>query len=273
MKRLRPCSIILMLWFGATVATAADAGAPREVLSLNGTWSIAEGRMDTVPASFDRTVPVPGLVTLASPAFTPVPGPKVADRKAYPQKDPARDAFWYRRTFRLEQAVPAVARLKVAKAMFGSQVILNGHLLGAHAGSFTPAYYDARAALRRGENVLMIRVGADRDAVTQSVPGGFDYEKERYIPGVHTEIEFQIPNPVAYARIANLDGIAEVFSDFSPVADAAVRLSMAPIEVLACLNGYAAIGLLRTRPRTHAPVPAPEEKPTGLFSRIKSRFV
>jgi hypothetical protein len=76
MKRLRPCSIILMFWFGATVATAADAGAPREVLSLNGTWSIAEGTMDTVPASFDRTVPVPGLVTLASPAFTPVPGPK-----------------------------------------------------------------------------------------------------------------------------------------------------------------------------------------------------
>lgn len=208
MKRLRPCSIILMLWFGATVATAADAGAPREVLSLNGTWSIAEGRMDTVPASFDRTVPVPGLVTLATPAFTPVPGPKVADRKAYPQKDPARDAFWYRRTFRLEQAVPAVARLKVAKAMFGSQVILNGHLLGAHAGSFTPAYYDARAALRRGENVLMIRVGADRDAVTQSVPGGFDYEKERYIPGIFDSVELILSGTPHFLQVQTVPDIA-----------------------------------------------------------------
>lgn len=145
--------------------------------------------MDAPPTVFARTVPVPGLVTLATPAFTPVPGPKVADRKAYPQKDPARDAFWYRRIFHLDQPVPAVARLKVAKAMFGSQAILNGRVLGAHAGSFTPAWYDARAALQPGENVLLIRVGADRDAVTQSVPGGFDYEKDRYIPGIFDTVE------------------------------------------------------------------------------------
>jgi hypothetical protein len=97
--------------------------------------------------------------------------------------------------------------------------------------------------------------------------------KERFIAGTHTELEFQIRTPVAYARIANLQGIAEVFAEFSPVADAALKLSMAPVEVLACLNGYAAIGMLRSRPRSLPPVPAPEEKPGGLFSRIKSRFV
>jgi beta-galactosidase len=173
---------------GAAPLGAADS-SPRDVLSLDGTWQIAEGRMDQAPATFEHTVPVPGLASLATPPFASPPGPRVARRDNLQQKDPARDAFWYRRTFRLDQTVPAVARLKVTKAMFGSQAILNGHLLGGHAGSFTPAYYDAKAALRPGENVLLIRVGADRDAVTQAVPAGFDFEKERYIPGIFDSVE------------------------------------------------------------------------------------
>ncbi len=173
---------------GAGPLPAAD-NSPRHVLSLDGTWQIAEGGMGQAPAVFERTVPVPGLASLATPPFEKPPGPRVAQRDSLQQKDPARDAFWYRRTFRLDEPVPAVARLKVAKAMFGSEAVLNGHVLGQHAASFTPAYFDARAALRPGENVLLIRVGADRDAVTQAVPSGFDYEKERYIPGIFDSVE------------------------------------------------------------------------------------
>jgi hypothetical protein len=115
----------------------------RTVIALDGTWQIAEGKMDQVPANFARTVPVPGLVSLATPPFD-APGPKVADRQSVSQKDPRRDAFWYRRTFTLAGPLPAVARLKVAKAMFGTRVFLNGTLLGDHLPSFTPGYFDAR---------------------------------------------------------------------------------------------------------------------------------
>ena len=73
---------ILTIWLGVTAATVADEVASRQVLSLDGVWSIAEGKMDAPPSTFNRTVPVPGLVTLATPAFTPMPGPKVADRRA-----------------------------------------------------------------------------------------------------------------------------------------------------------------------------------------------
>ncbi len=160
--------------------TAHGTAEPlRRSLSLDGTWQIAEGKMDQVPASFDRTVPVPGLVSLAVPAFTELPGPKVAARGKVPQKDPKRDAFWYRRTFRLDRAVPAVAMLKVHKAMFGTRVLLNGQALGEHLPSFTPGYFNAKSALKVGENELLIRVGADRDAVGPGIPSGFDYEKER----------------------------------------------------------------------------------------------
>jgi beta-galactosidase len=178
---------IPLMMLSEAPAARADNSA-RRTQSLDGTWQIAEGRMDQAPSSFDRTVPVPGLASQAAPAFASPPGPPVADRRQVPQKDPARDAFWYRRTFTLGQPVPAVARLKVGKAMFGTKVILNGVDLGTHAPCFTPGYFDAAAALRPGENVLLVRVGADRDAVTAAVPSGFDFEKERYIPGIFDSV-------------------------------------------------------------------------------------
>ncbi len=110
--------------------------------------------------------------------------------------------------------------------------------------------------------------------------------KERFILGVrnaagkldHTELEFQIRTPVAYARFADFGRIADAFKDFSPVADAAQKLAIAPVEVLSCLNGYAALGLARARARSHAPQLTAEQKAqdlakaSGLFSRIKARF-
>ncbi len=186
------------VWCASSAAWAAEPAAPysasakteskRIVISLDGTWQIAEGKKDQTPASFDRTVPVPGLVSLATPAFD-APGPKVANCRSTAQKDPKRDAFWYRRTFTLDGPLPAVAKLKVAKAMFGARAFLNGTLLGDHAPSFTPGYFDAKPALRTGTNEILIRVGADRDAVGRAYPDGFDFEKQRYTPGIFDSVE------------------------------------------------------------------------------------
>src|ERR1019366_7923838 len=187
-RLMLPLAMISLAMF-TLIPTAGAEDSTRRVVPLDGTWQIAEGRMDQVPSEFDRTVPVPGLASLATPASANPPGPLVADRGRIPQKDPFRDAFWYRRAFRLDQAPPAVARLKVQKAMFGSRVILNGVDLGCHAPCFTPGYFDATAALKSGENVILIRVGADRDAVTAMVPSGFDFEKQRYIPGIFDSVE------------------------------------------------------------------------------------
>jgi beta-galactosidase len=155
---------------------------------LDGMWEIADGGMDRVPERFDHSVPVPGLVSLAQPAFAE-PGPVVSDRNSIAQKDPRRGAFWYRRSFNLSGPVPAEVTLKVGKAMFGTRVLLNGKLIGHHLPSFTPGLFDVREALRRGENELLIRVGADRDSLPPNLPNGFDYEKTRYIPGIFDSIE------------------------------------------------------------------------------------
>ena len=164
----------------ACSAANSLAGAARTVLPLDGEWQIAEGTMDTRPATFTHRVPVPGLVDMARPAFSEV-GLKSAQRQA----------FWYRREFTLHQAVAEIALLKIHKAQFGAKVWLNGQLLGEHLPCFTPAWLDARPALKAaGEpNELLVRVGADRDSMPQDMPTGWDFEKYRYLPGIYDSVE------------------------------------------------------------------------------------
>jgi hypothetical protein len=183
------------------------------VISLDGPWQIAEGGMNQVPVDFSRMVPVPGLVSLAQPPFVD-PGLEAADGKGGMRKDPRRDAFWYRRTFRVGGSASAVATLKIGKAMFGTRVILNGRLVGDHPPCFTPGYFDVRSALVAGENELLVRVGADRDSLPPGVPDGFDFEKARYIPGIFDSVELILsgtPNLVDLQVAPDIaDGAARV---------------------------------------------------------------
>ena len=114
---------------------AAEA-ALRQTVSLDGTWQIAEGTMEKIPAEFSHQVPVPGLADMAAPAFAEVGTEK---------SDSRREAFWYHRTFTVDGSIPAVAVLIVHKAMFGCRVILNGIPLGEHRGSFTQALFERKA--------------------------------------------------------------------------------------------------------------------------------
>jgi hypothetical protein len=179
--------------------SACQVSQKRETLSLNGVWKIAEGSMDQIPEVFDHSVIVPGLVSLATPPFNNA-GPKVEDRRSIFQKDTLREAFWYCRTFNISGSIPPVAVLKVSKAMFGTKVFLNGNDLGEHLPCFTPGYFDVKEALLRGENLLMIRVGSGRNSVPFSVPDGFDFEKDRYIPGIFDNVELilsAVPNIIS----------------------------------------------------------------------------
>jgi hypothetical protein len=167
---------------------------PRQVISLDGEWEIAEGAMEQVPARFEHRVPVPGLVDLAKPAFREV---------GTTNSGKLRAAFWYRRTFKVAGAVPDVALLKIHKAAYGSRAFLNGKLVGEHLPSFTPGYFDVRLALRGpgAKNELTIRVGAFRDAVPPTIPAGWDFEKQRYIPGIFDSVELILSGTPHLVRV------------------------------------------------------------------------
>ncbi|UCC96548.1 MAG: hypothetical protein JSW66_11970 [Phycisphaerales bacterium] len=187
MKSGRPlcgASTVLLVATGLFIvvpaASCAESGGPRRVINLDGRWEIAEGPMDPIPARFTHTVPVPGLVDMADPAFEEVG-----------KKSERRQAFWYRRTFTVDSSIPDVALLKIHKAKYGTKAFLNGKLVGEHLACFTPAYMDVKQQLRGDgqENELLIRVGADRESRPTDVPSGWDFEKYLYIPGIYDSVE------------------------------------------------------------------------------------
>ncbi len=171
----------------------ADPQAPRA-----SSRSMARGRSlpapDQQPAQFDRTIPVPGVVDMATPPFENVGrNTKFADdggHKFIMIPDPHYRVFWYRRTFSVDGEVPPVAVLKLAKAKFGTRVWLNGHDLGKHWPCFTPGYFDVRKHLKGDgqSNELIVCVNADPLAVGDRVANGFDFEKRSYLAGIYDDV-------------------------------------------------------------------------------------
>ena len=173
------------------------AGA-RRVISLDGIWEIAEGSMDSIPKTFGHKVSVPGLVDMATPAFAEVG-----------KKSDKRQAFWYRRTFTVDGPIPAVANLKIHKAKYGTRVFLNGKLIGDHLPCFTPALFDVRDHLKGSgaTNEIVVRAGAFRDSVPETIPSGWDFEKYKYIPGIYDSVELILTGSPHIIRVQTVPEI------------------------------------------------------------------
>ena len=152
----------------------------QEPISLNGTWQIAQGSALTTPADFSATIPVPGLVDLATPAFSEVG-----------IRSKQREAFWYKRTFKMPAGkLPQVVRLKISKAMYGARVLINGLVVADRMESFVPLQVNIRAALKTDgtDNEIMIRVLANRSDVPLQVISGRDLERVKYQPGIFDNV-------------------------------------------------------------------------------------
>jgi len=194
--------ISLFVWggcLGGSKINTKDTG-PRHIIDLNGTWEIAQGSMDLVPEGFGHKVPVPGLIDMARPAFEEVG-----------KKSEERQAFWYRRTFTVEGKIPDVAILKIHKAKYGTKVFLNGELAGEHLPCFTPALLDVKKFLKDsgGENELIVRVGADRESLPEGMPGGWDFEKYLYIPGIYDSVELILTGKPYIVNVQTVPDISE----------------------------------------------------------------
>jgi hypothetical protein len=203
--------IILLLAVGLTLS-----GEGRERLLLDGRWQIAEGSMETMPSEFPSMVPVPGLVDLAVPAFEEVG-----------IESERREAFWYRKTFTLDGPLPETARLKIHKAKFGAVVFVNGTKVGEHLPCFTPGYFEVSDLLygNGAENEIVVRVGATEKQLPDHVPYGFDFEKEKYIPGIFDSVELVLTsNPrVGNIQVVPNPGKNKVAVQVEIVNDASVK--------------------------------------------------
>src|SRR3990172_10945702 len=192
-------AVVAAIFFGlASSSFAAKTGA-RKVIDLNGEWEVEQGGMDSAPGQFGHRVPVPGLADMAEPAFAEVG-----------KRSEKREAFWYRRTFKVKGEIPEFAILKIQKARYGTKVWLNGKVVGEHLPCFTPALVDVKRMLKGDgeENELIIRLGADRESIPEGQPGGWDFEKYKYIPGIYDSVELILTGRPYIANVQTVPDIS-----------------------------------------------------------------
>ena len=188
---MRPIYLLAAVVVATIVAgqsVAEDGDRPRRTMSLNGQWQITESDdVATVPdkAEFTHTVPVPGLIDLATPKFEK---PGLSDRRNLKR---LRACYWYRKTFAIDGEVPPVALLRLRKVKHGCSVYLNGQYVGDEWRSYTPLIFDVQNALKGNgaENELIVRVDLHRYGTDGRPFYTGDGEKARFIPGVYDSVD------------------------------------------------------------------------------------
>jgi beta-glucuronidase len=148
----------------------------------------------------------------------------------------ARDELgpaWYERRFELPPGVlPSDGReavIRFGSVCYRAEIFLNGQLLGGHEGGHLPFAVDCADALRRGENVLVVRadgrLGRDRvppGTVPPSDTHGRVFHPDvsfDYFPfaGIHRRVEL-VTAPRDGIRDIRLDTVADDFGALVSVA-------------------------------------------------------
>jgi len=183
LQLLKTMNLKNYLFLILTSILSFNSMANRLTIDLDGTWQVEQGLMNKIPAEFNHKIKVPGILDLAEPKFN-----KVGVTNSL------REAFWYRRTFKVKSKIPAVALLKINKAKYGTKVFLNGNLVGEHLPCFTPGFFDVKPYLHgnNAANELAVRVGATEQSVPESVVRGMDVEKQIYLPGIYDSVSLML---------------------------------------------------------------------------------
>ncbi len=168
--------LILFVPLFPSGCTLADPEKRIEI-DLNGEWDIAKTtNAKDLPVEFPSTGPVPGLIDMATPTLD-------AQDTAYENA-----VYWYKRSIQIDG--DEVVRLKINKAKYHTRVYLNGAFVGENLYNFTPGYFDLKPFLNGEdqENELLISVGCQNN-LPDTVMGGHDFEKTKYIPGIYDDVE------------------------------------------------------------------------------------
>jgi len=154
-------------FFGVAFASSvcAQNRAARSQVNLDGKWNViidwygsgnaadiasnkqATGKDDFVEFSFDNSQ------TLA------VPGDWNYQRDELKYYE---GTVWYKRDFDYVPEPGKRAYLRFDGVSYRCEVYLNGKLLGAHEGSFTPFQFDLSGVIKRGKNMLVLKVNNER---------------------------------------------------------------------------------------------------------------
>jgi hypothetical protein len=205
-------SLLLCILLLAVTATAND----RTVINLNGTWQFDQTTTAFPPAKFIRTIPVPGLVHLATPKiedydkfFKKADKVEAKDQHNLYNIDYTPRYSWYRKAVFVPKELEGKEGLiTIKKSQYVTQVYVNGIDLGSSMACYTPVEFPISKALKFGaENEILIKVG-DRVWLPSEAAGGTDKEKEHYLPGIWDDVLLSFTGQVRINRLLVLPSVA-----------------------------------------------------------------
>jgi len=167
-----------------------------EKISLNGIWQFEQTLQAIPPATFTRTIPVPGLIHLAIPKaadydkFFKAPNLNLLEEQHSPMDIDYQPKYsWYKReVFIPENLKDLKAILCINKSQFVTQVFVNGMDAGYSSECYTPIEFPVSYFLKYGQkNEILIRVG-ERVWLPAHAAGSTDLEKKHYLPGIWDDV-------------------------------------------------------------------------------------
>ncbi|MBA4410241.1 MAG: glycoside hydrolase family 2 TIM barrel-domain containing protein [Bacteroidota bacterium] len=211
---MKPIFFYLLLCLPFLAQSSDDGG--RLVINLNGTWQFDQTVNAFPPAKFTRTIPVPGLVHLATP--------KIEDYDKFfnrAEKVVAKDQHnlynidytprysWYRKSVFIPKELEGKdGMITIKKSQYVTQVFVNGIDLGTSMACYTPVEFPVTNALKFGaDNEILIKVG-DRVWLPSEAAGGTDKEKEHYLPGIWDDVQVSFTGNVRVNRLLVLPSVA-----------------------------------------------------------------
>ena len=199
---MKKIGMVLSLLLAMALPSTSAEPSYRVTMPLGGTWEFEQTQTAFPPARFTRTIPVPGLIHLASPPI------EQFDRLLTAKYEPRYN--WYRTTV----SVPADlqgshAVLTILKSQFVTQAYVNGFDMGGSMACYTPIDLPVTHALRfGGDNEILVRVG-DRAWLPSAAAGSTDKEKVAYVPGIWDEVNLSFSGPVRLHRLLVLPNLKE----------------------------------------------------------------
>jgi beta-galactosidase len=189
----------------------------RVVLDLNGTWDFEQSENSEKPSTFSRTIRVPGLIHLANPKiedydkfFKGKDREFRANNSGRLVEDYTPRYNWYRKIIVIpEEYKDKKASISILKSQFVTQVIVNGFDLGSSMSCFTPIEFAIGDFIKYGEkNEIVIRTG-DRRWLPKEAAGGFDAEKQYYLPGIWDDVSLVFTEELKLNRVLLLPSALE----------------------------------------------------------------
>ncbi len=203
----------------------------REYIPLNGTWAFDQTETSFPPKKFTRTIPVPGLITLAEPKISQfdslyahymeldkIPYCKYEQRGYIPMYN------WYSRKFTLDSNLKGkYFQINILKSMYVTTIYINGHMVANSMKCSTPIVAEITKHLYFDkENEILIMVG-DRVFLPSAAAGGTDVEKFQYIPGIWDDVFLTATGEIAVDKALFLPSLKNgkvtvktLLRDFNP---------------------------------------------------------